>query len=97
MLSPDTERRAKVVGEGLGPPVAPSFHYLPVELPAVFAVLFEAAKAKFALCGNRVRLSKKRECVFVCSTRSGGSTRGLVPLYTFSSLHFFGVSQRSEE
>jgi hypothetical protein len=44
------ERKVKVVGEGLGPPVAPAFHYLPVELTTVFAVLFEAAKAKSALC-----------------------------------------------
>jgi hypothetical protein len=32
-----------------------------VEFPAVFAVLFEAAKAKFSLCNNRVRLSKNAE------------------------------------
>jgi hypothetical protein len=31
---------------------------LPVENPYVFAVLFEAAKAKFLLCSSRVRLAK---------------------------------------
>ena len=33
----------------------------PVEIPYVFAVLFEAAKAKSALGMNRVRLSKNAE------------------------------------
>jgi hypothetical protein len=49
ILSRGAVRTPNSVGEGLGPPVAPSFHYLPVEIPAVFAVLFEAAKAKSAL------------------------------------------------
>jgi hypothetical protein len=47
-----------MVGEGLGPPAASPFHNLSVEIPAVFAVLFEAAKAKFLLCYNRVCLAK---------------------------------------
>ena len=34
---------------------------LPVEHPAVFAVLFEAAKAKFTLGSNRACLSKNAE------------------------------------
>jgi hypothetical protein len=37
------------------------YAFLSVEFPAVFAVLFEAAKAKSALCDNRVRLSKNAE------------------------------------
>jgi len=37
--------------------------FLPVEIPSVFAVLFEAAKAKFFLCNSRVRLSKNTERV----------------------------------
>jgi hypothetical protein len=37
------------------------FAFLPVEIPSVFAVLFEAAKAKFPQCNNRVRLAKTRE------------------------------------
>jgi len=45
-------------------PPLPSSFFLPVELPSVFAVLFEAAKAKSALCNSRVRLSKKRGSVF---------------------------------
>ena len=35
--------------------------FLPVEYPYVFAVLFEAAKAKFLLCKNRVCLAKNAE------------------------------------
>ena len=38
--------------------------FLPSENPAVFAVLFEAAKAKYALCNSRVRLSKKCDSIF---------------------------------
>jgi hypothetical protein len=37
------------------------FDVLSVENPVVFAVLFEAAKAKSALGSNRVRLAKTRE------------------------------------
>ena len=58
MLSRGAVRTPNPVGEGLGPPVAPSFHYLSVEIPAVFAVLFEVAKAKFAVCEDRVCLAK---------------------------------------
>ena len=59
------EIKATPVGEGLGPPAASPFHYLPVELTTVFAVLFEAAKARIALCNSRACLSKnaKRFCV----------------------------------
>ena len=69
LLSLGAERRIKAVGEGLGPPAASPFHYLPVELPAVFAVLFEAAKAKFLLCYNRVCLAKNALAFFACNTR----------------------------
>ena len=58
ILSRGAVRTPNPVGEGLGPPVAPSFHYLPVEIAVVFAVLFEAAKAKFAVCEDRVCLAK---------------------------------------
>jgi hypothetical protein len=34
---------------------------LSVEIPYVFAVLFEAAKAKFPQCNNRVCLAKNAE------------------------------------
>ena len=74
MLSLGAEIKVKLVGEGLGPPATSRYPWcgakvfgffalLPVELPTVFAVLFEAAKAKFSLCNNRVRLSKNAEHV----------------------------------
>ena len=68
LLSLGAERRVKVVGESHGPPAASPFHNLSVEIPAVFAVLFEAAKAKYAGCDNRVRFSQTPPAF-------GGSTR----------------------
>jgi hypothetical protein len=44
------------------------FAFLPAEIPAVFAVLFEAAKAKFALVSSRACLNKNATA-FLCVTR----------------------------
>ena len=71
LLSLGAERKVGVVGEGLAPPAAPTFHYLPVELPAVFAVLFEAAKSKFPQCSSRVRLAKRGSVLRVAREDSG--------------------------
>ena len=65
-------RMPNSVGRGLAPAAASRypwvqctsvrlFSLLSVEFPAVFAVLFEAAKAKFAVCENRVCLAKNAE------------------------------------
>ena len=49
--------------------VLPSSSFLPVEHPAVFAVLFEAAKAKSALGSNRACLAKNAIAFFACNAR----------------------------
>jgi hypothetical protein len=58
------------------------FALLPVELIAVFAVLFEAAKAKSALGDSRVRLSKNADA-FLCVAREDGGTWGFSPMRVF--------------
>ena len=80
LLSLGAERIPNSVGRGLAPAATPrdplvwreyAWHFLllPVELPAVFAVLFEAAKAKPAVCENRVCLAKNATAFFACNTR----------------------------
>ncbi|MBQ8718503.1 MAG: hypothetical protein IJY66_04490, partial [Clostridia bacterium] len=49
---------------------------LSIESPAVFAVLFEAAKVKFPQCNSRVRFSQMISS-FGGSTRNGGDMGGL--------------------
>ena len=63
--------------------------FLSIESPAVFAVLFEAAKAKFLLCSNRVCLAKNATAFFACNTRHGGDM-GVLP-----HARFLGFAQRS--
>ena len=46
--------------------------FLPVEVPYLFAVFFEAAKTKSAFCFNRVCLAKNGLPFFACNTRSWG-------------------------
>jgi hypothetical protein len=50
------------------------FDVLSVENPVVFAVLFEAAKAKSALCDNRACLAKNAIAFFACNARSSRDT-----------------------
>ena len=59
--------------------------FLSVEIPYVFAVLFEAAKAKFLLCKNRVCLAKNAKAFFACNTRPQGGHGGSPPCAFFGS------------
>ena len=53
--------------------------FLPVEHPYVFAVLFEAAKAKSAIGSNRVCLAKNATAFFACNTRPQSGFLGAGP------------------
>ncbi|MBQ8718937.1 MAG: hypothetical protein IJY66_06700, partial [Clostridia bacterium] len=68
--------------------------FLPVEIPSVFAVLFEAAKAKFLLCNNRARLSKNAEA-FLCVARDRGGTWGSSPMRVFFRRFLCRVTKKS--
>ena len=65
---------------GGGAQVFGFFTLLPVELTAVFAVLFEAAKAKFSLCYNRVCLAKNAERFLRVTREAAGIHKGQPPL-----------------
>ena len=72
-----------------------AFAFLPTEIPSVFAVLFEAAKAKSALGSSRACLSKNATA-FLCVTREGrGYVRGVCSPYADFLGHFFVPRQRS--
>ena len=72
------------------------FDVLSVENPAVFAVLFEAAKAKSALCDNRACLAKNAIAFFACNARPPGGHGGPPPC-AFSLVRFFDACQRNEQ
>ncbi|MBR0443410.1 MAG: hypothetical protein IIX15_03630, partial [Clostridia bacterium] len=76
--------------------VLPSSSFLPVEHPAVFAVLFEAAKAKSALCPNRACLAKNAIAFFACNARPPTGYVRAEPLRAFSLVRFFDARQRNE-
>ena len=59
------------------------FDVLSVENPVVFAVLFEAAKAKSALCDNRACLAKNAIAFFACSARPQSGSIGAGPYARF--------------
>ena len=48
-------------------------------IPYVFAVLFEAAKAKSAVCNNRACLAKNAIAFFACNARPQGGHGGSPP------------------
>ena len=90
-------RMPNSVGRGLAPAAASRyplvrctsvqlFAPLPVELPAVFAVLFEAAKAKFLLCYNRV--------VFLVTREDSRVHRGATPMRLFFGSLLWGVPKK---
>ena len=77
--------------------VLPSSTFLPVENPYVFAVLFEAAKAKFPQCNNRACLAKNAIAFFACNARPPTGYIRAEPLCAFSLVRFFDACQRNEQ
>ena len=68
---------------GRSKPLPYRFDILSVENPYVFAVLFEAAKAKVPLCNNRACLAKNALAFFACNARSRGYIGGHSPYARF--------------
>ena len=65
--------------------------------PSVFAVLFEAAKAKSALGSNRACLAKNAIAFFACNARPPTGYVRAEPLRAFSLVRFFDARQRNEQ
>ena len=89
-----TVQKMFCIGTGGASPSPTGFNFLPVENPAVFAVLFEAAKAKFAVCNNRACLAKNAVAFFACNARPQGGHGGPPPC-AFSFVYFFDARQRN--